>query len=122
LAAPYNTLLLDVVTWDFLLDLAGNIAMAGPPYSLAQDAASHLRLFISELWYDTTQGVPYWESILGRWPPVSLVKALLVQQATLVPGVVNAVVYLTDFDIHKRHLSGQVQVFDGNGNMTIASF
>jgi hypothetical protein len=115
-----QTLLLDRTKWDLVLDAYGNIAVASEPYALAQDAASACRLFAGELWYDTRQGVPYFESILGKRPPLGLIKALLTQAAMSVPGVVAATVYLTRFA--DRVLTGQVQVRDQLGRTTIARF
>ena len=56
-----NTLLLDASAWDLVLDANGDIALAAPPYAVAQDVASAISLFLGELWYDTTQGVPYFQ-------------------------------------------------------------
>lgn len=115
-----STLLLDTVTNDLVVDALGNIAVASEPYSLAQDAASAIKLFQGELWYDSTQGVPWFQSILGQTPPLSLVKAKLVAAALTVPGVVSAAVYLTGFN--NRVFSGQVQCTDATGVTTAASF
>ena len=53
-----NTLYLDPQSWDFVLDAAGNIAMAKDPYAKAQDVSSACRLFAGELYYDTEKGIP----------------------------------------------------------------
>ena len=71
MSSPMNTLLLDTVAWDLVLDSNGNIALAQPPYATAQDVASAIRLFLGELWYDQTQGVPYWQQFLGFNPTTS---------------------------------------------------
>ena len=42
----YSTLLLDQTEWDLVLDASGNIALASPPYALAQDVASAVRTFL----------------------------------------------------------------------------
>lgn len=115
-----QTLLLDTVEWDLVLDANGNIAVASNPYSLAQDAASACRLFLGELWYDTTQGVPYFQEILGKAPPLSYLKSKLETAAKTVPGVVAAVVYISS--IVGRRVSGQVQVTDSVGVLTAANF
>jgi hypothetical protein len=115
-----QTLLLDVTTWDLVLDANGNIAIASDPYSLAQDAASAIRLFIGELWYDTSQGVPYWQDILGKAPPLSLVRSLFITAALTVPGVASAKVFFSSFS--QRSLSGQVQITSSNGQTAAASF
>lgn len=106
--------------WDLTLDDNGDIAIASPPYALAQDAASECRLFAGEAYYDTTRGVPYWGQILGLAPPLSLVRAYLNRAAMLVPGVVKSQVFFTAFT--GRKLSGQVQVTDKTGVTVAAGF
>jgi hypothetical protein len=124
-----DTLLL-TQDWDITADGAGNIATASsaapveiderPAYALAQDAASAMKLFAAELWYDTTQGIPYFTQILGQRPPMSLVKAYLVAAAKTVPGIVKAVCYISTFT--NRGVSGQVQITDANGDTATAAF
>lgn len=115
-----RTILLDRTTWDWVLDATGNIAIADAPYSLAQDAASAIRLFIGELYYNTTLGVPYFEQIYGQTPPLSLMKSHFVQAAMRVPGVVRAQCYITEWE--GRTVRGQVQVWDTEGMMSAANF
>ena len=57
MTAAKQTLLLDPLKWDLVVDAAGNIAVASPPYALAQDAASSIKLFSGECYYDTSIGV-----------------------------------------------------------------
>jgi hypothetical protein len=103
-----KTLLLDSQRWDLVTDANGNIAVASPPYAMAQDAASAIRLFQGELWYNTTQGVPYFERILGKQPPLSVLKNAFVTAATSVPNVESAQVFFTS--IATRRVTGQVQL------------
>lgn len=84
------TLLLDPETWDLTVDSNGNIAMAEAPYSLAQGVATAICLFKGEAWFDKTAGIPYFEEILGRRPPMAILKARLESAAMTVPGVVKA--------------------------------
>lgn len=86
----FNTLLLDQTTWDLVIDAFGNIAVAEPPYALAQDVASACKLFKGELLYDVEQGIPYFDEILGHGPPIELVSSYLEIAAKTVPGVVSA--------------------------------
>jgi hypothetical protein len=116
-----NTLLLDQVTWDLVVDSFGNIAMAQPPYALAQDAASACRLFEGELWYDTTQGVPYWQSILGQMPPLALLRAEYEAAAKSVPDVVSVKVFIAAIT-RDRVVSGQVQITSVGPEAVAASF
>jgi hypothetical protein len=115
-----NTLLLDVSSWDLCLDAAGNIAMASNPYSIAQDAASAIRTFAGEVWYDTTQGVPYWDQILGQYPPIEFMRAQFVAAALTVPETVSAVCFFSA--VVGRALSGQVQITDTARMASIAAF
>lgn len=115
-----NTLLLDTVAWDLTTDVRNNIAMASDPYSLAQDAASAIKLFQGEFWYDTTLGLPYWVKIFSGSQPLSLVRSLFVAQAKTVPGVVAASCFFTAFV--NRQLSGQVQVTSSTGLKGTAAF
>lgn len=114
------TLLLDRSAWDLVQDAAGNIAVATEPYALAQDAASAIKTFLGECWWDTTVGVPYLEQILGRNLPLALLKQELVDAAMTVPNVVAAQVFI--FSLDGRSLSGQVQVVAANGAASVAEF
>ena len=111
-----STILLDTQSWD----LFGNIAVATEPYSLAQDAASAIRLFAGEAWYNRDIGVPYFAQILGHAPPVSLMRAKFEAAALTVPGVVFARCYISS--IKERDVSGQVQVPDAAGVVSAARF
>lgn len=116
-----KTILLDVSTWDYVVDAAGNWAVADEPYALAQDVSSACRLIKGELWYDDTQGIPYIDlngnagQVLGKTPPLAVVQEYLVQAALTVPGVVSAVAVIQSFDASTRRVNGQVQFTDSNG-------
>lgn len=86
-----TTLKLDTDTWD-LTSHNGNIATVvdSDGEQQAQDAASACRLFLSELWFDTTQGVPYWQQMLGQLPPISLIESNFVTAAETVTNVESA--------------------------------
>lgn len=116
----YNTLLLDRTAWDLVLDSAGDIAMAMPPYSLAQDVASAIRLFKGELWYNQDKGVPYFEQVLGQLPPRSLIAGLIEKAALTVPGVTKAHCVIANFS--NRKLTGQVRFIDELGNQNAVNF
>jgi hypothetical protein len=115
-----KTLLLDTVTWDLVVDANGNIALAEDPYSLAQDAASYIKTFQGEVYYDTTLGVPYWQQVLGRWPPLALMKSLFTEAALQVPEVQSSVCYVATWS--GRAVTGQVQVSNAAGEFSAANF
>lgn len=115
-----QTLLLDTKTWDLCIDAHGNIAVASEPYAQAQDAASAIKTFQGEVYYDTATGIPYYEQVLGYLPPASLLKSKFVSAAMEVPGVVAARCFFTGFT--DRRLSGQVQIADQTGKISAATF
>ena len=115
-----STLMLDPATWDLTLDANGNIAVASEPYSLAQDAASAIRLFLGEYYWDTTVGVPWLQQILGQAPTLALLKQLLVDAALTVSDVAAAQVFISSFS--NRGVSGQVQVVSMSGQIAASNF
>ncbi len=106
--------------WDLCLDIEGNIAVAQPPYAVAQDVASAQRTFQGEVWYDTTLGIPYTTYVLGEAPSAALIKSFLQNAALAVPGVVTAKTYLTG--INNRTLTGQTQITDTTGSTQVVGF
>ena len=109
----YSTILLDPDTWDLTVDAHGNIAVAVPPYALSQDVASAIKLFFSELWYDKTKGIKYFEDIFGKRPPIELVKKYMEDAALSVPGVVEANVVITISA--SRVITGYIEFVDEEG-------
>jgi Na+-transporting NADH:ubiquinone oxidoreductase subunit NqrA len=109
-----STLLLDRTTWDLVLTASGDIAVAAEPYALAQDAASAIKTFQSECYWDTSIGVPYLTRIFSGIPPsISTLKQLFVAAAMTVPGVASATVFIASAS--GRGVSGQVQVTPKSG-------
>lgn len=115
-----DSLLLDQSEWDLCQDLAGNIALASAPYAEVQDVASAVRLFIGELWFDTSQGIPYFENVLGQRPNLQFIKSRVEAAALTVPNIVSARCLFASFA--GRTLTGQVQVIDATGATNNVSF
>lgn len=115
-----NTLLLDQLAWDLVLDTSGNIAVASNPYSLAQDVGSAIKTFLGEVYYDTTLGVNYFEQVLGQLPPSSLIIQLMINAALTVPGVVSAQCVINSFTA--RSVTGQVTFVDSDNQATTVTF
>jgi hypothetical protein len=111
-----DTLKLDPNTWDLMLDANGNIAVATGKEAIAQDVASQGRLFLGELWYDTTQGLPYFEAVLGHAPPRAFVNAKYQEAGLLVPNTTKIVPNLTFPIPRTRILGGTLTITDDLGN------
>jgi len=95
------------------MDVNNDIAVCEDPYAMAQDAACGIKLFLGEDYYDVTRGLPYWQRILGQWPPLELMRQLWIERAKEVPGVATANAYFVQLD--ERVITGQVQVMDEKG-------
>lgn len=120
-----QTLLLDQTTWDLCLDTSGNWAVASEPYAVAQDAASALRTFRGEMFYDTNRGVPYFGDILGAAPPLSLVKSYLsaaAAEAAPAHGLTASQIDVFLSGLSGRKLTGQVQIKAATGQTTAIGF
>ena len=115
-----NTILVDPTSWDLLVDASQNIAMASDPYSQAQDAASAIKLYAGELYYDTASGIPYNTQILGLSPPLSLMKANFNAAAGTVPGVTATRTFISSYK--DRVVTGQVQITNKTGKTAAAAF
>jgi hypothetical protein len=115
-----NTILLDPSTWDLILDASGNIAMAQEPYSISQDVASAIKLFAGELYYDTAQGIPYFDQILGQRPDLSYMQSQFEAAALTVPDVVSAKATISFYK--DRSIGGQVLVIDTTGQSHNVTF
>ena len=117
-----QTLPLDTSSWDLRLDSNGNLTLADPDYSIAQDVASAIRTFQGECWYGVTLGLPYFQSLLGKLPPRSYITNLLEQAALTVAGVVSVTVVSLGLNTN-RQLTGSVIVVSTDTNTPIvASF
>jgi len=115
-----QTLLLDQLTWDVTVDIDGNIAIASLPYSAVQDACSAIRCFLGELWYDTSQGIPYLTAVFGQQPSLSFLKAAFANAALTVPAVASAQAFITG--LANRTLTGQVQLTLVDGSTAVVGF
>lgn len=102
-----NSLMLNWETWDIELDGSGYLTyFPNENDSIAQDVACAVRVFLNEVWYNTTLGMPYYQQILGENPPASLVTAKAEAQALTVQDVETATVVMLGLDKTTRKLSG----------------
>jgi hypothetical protein len=115
-----KTLILALDTWDLIIDLSGNIAVAEAPYSVTQDVSSSIMVYLGEVWYDTTDGIDYLGRVLGERPSLQFLKSKIEAQALKVPTVARAVCSFVKFE--DRVLDGQVLITDTSGVDTIVLF
>lgn len=115
-----TTLYVDPETWDLAIDASGNIAVATGRYQLAQDAASAIKTFQGEVFFDTSIGIPDFVNLFGGLPAPVLLKPVLEAAALTVPGVLTARTFITS--TANRTLTGEVQITDASGATAAASF
>lgn len=113
-----NTLALSNDGWDLEIDDRGNIKMLTGIEAILQDVASSVRLFLGELYYDTSQGVPYFGQVLGHLPPSQLLQAQLEVAGKTVPGVTGIVCTFKSFTA--RTLTGTLTVTAGSRTGTVS--
>ena len=117
-----TALLLNVATWDLTLDSGNNIASTTGAYSTAQNVACAIRTFLGELWYDTEQGVPYFQEILGLGVNQAQIQNAMDDAALSVPGVLRAKTVLQSLDRSSREIKGTIYVTDVAGQELTITF
>ena len=120
MATIQNTLLFDQSAWDLVLDINGNIALAGTPYSYAQDVTSAVRTFLGECWYNTNLGIPYWQQILGQLPPIGYIEQQISLEALTIPNIISAEASIVNFV--NRAIEGVILITDADSNPAIVPF
>lgn len=103
-----QTMLLTQDDWDVCLNAAGDWAVASDPYSIAQDCASAIKTFLGEVYYNTLEGINYFGLVLGKNPPLQLLKSQIIGACLTVPQVTAAVVFISSTE--GRTVSGQVLI------------
>lgn len=103
-----------------MVTLTANVAVASDPYSQAQDAASAIKLFQTEDYYDVTRGIPYFDEILGHWPTVRILKSRFINAALTVPDVTAAQCFIES--VIDRRPKGQVQITNEAGLISTVGF
>lgn len=115
-----KTLFLLPDSWDLVLDADGNIAVASATYQQAQDIASACRVFVQDMYFNQSAGIPYLSDILGKGRyPLSLYRQYLTDAALSVDGVTSATVDLCMAD--GRLLRGQIQFTNENNQTGVIS-
>lgn len=108
-----RTLLLDTDTWDLCLDGAGQIAIAGREYSIAQNVANAIRLFTEDAWFDPDRGIPHFDLDLGKKTSLAVIRSRYREAALAVEGVLEADVQI--YGITERTLEGNIHLTLTNG-------
>lgn len=102
-----------VKAWDLKVDVNGNIAVCEEPYSIAQQAATEIKLFEGEGWYDRSQGTPHFAKILGINSNLGLIRNILLNRVNGVDNVMRS-----DIDMYvdsERILHGNIFITSTSG-------
>ena len=92
------------------LDENGDIVTSGVQFirerdEIAQTVKTRLQLFLGEYFRDTTDGTPWFESILGKGSALSNKEAVLRNRIVRTPGVIRLISFSTDYDLTTRRYS-----------------
>ena len=92
------------------LDENGDIVTSGVQFiterdEIAQTVKTRLQLFLGEYFRDTTDGTPWFESILGKGSALSNKEAVLRNRIVRTPGVIRLTSFSTDYDLTTRRYS-----------------
>lgn len=115
-----TSLLLDQDTWDLIVDANGNMALCSEPYAVAQDVSCAIRTFSGELIFDLDRGIPYFEEILGKTPPLQLIQNTITNEALKVQNVSQARTIINKSD--NGNISGEIQIIDTDGEQANVGF
>jgi hypothetical protein len=116
----YNTIALSP-SWDLDLDGSNNIAIQTGSAAIAQDVASAVLTFQGEVWFDTTQGIPYFAKVLDQSFSPSFFALLYNNAALTVPNVAAVQTAFNSLG-PSRTLTGTIEVIDANGKTLNAHF
>ena len=89
------------------LDENGDIVTQGTQFltgieEIEQTIRTRLRLFLGEYFRDISDGIPWFEQILGKGTSMSAREAALRNRILRTPGVVRLTSFSTDFNVDTR--------------------
>jgi hypothetical protein len=120
MTALYNTLQLSS-SWDLQLDGSNNIDVQQGSAAIAQDVASAIQTYQGEVWFDTTQGIPYFAKVLDQSFSPSFFALLYNNAALTVPNVAAVQTAFNSLG-PSRTLTGTIEVIDTTGKTLNAHF
>lgn len=119
--------------WDLVLSSSRNLdaidsntldshtgAHTGEAQYCAQTVANSCRMFRNDAYFFPQEGIPYFENVLGKKPPRSLVYAYVREASFRIPLVKN--ITLLNFNRVDRILSGQIRITTQNGSVEDVNF
>lgn len=109
---------LNLSTWDVQLDEFGNLSLGPEVQSISQDVACAIQTFLGECRYNFNLGMPYFQNILWKLPPGSLVASYIQQQALTIDLVKSCAV--PSLQLVNRKLTGLVVFTTSLNNTPIA--
>lgn len=106
------------------LDADGDITTSGVQFidgqsEVAQTVKTRLKLFLGEYFRDTSEGVPWFQKILGQKNVTGVADAIIRQKTLQTIGVSSLFEFTTDFDIQSRKYSVTIGVVTPYGNELI---
>lgn len=96
----------------------GPLTSAGVTHPFTETVGQRLKIlllnFAGEWFWDTTYGIPYWQSILGRKTTKARVDLIFSQKILSDPGVKEITYFKSTFINRQYSLTFKVRVVDGS--------
>lgn len=96
----------------------GPLTAAGVTHPFTETVGQRLKIllltFAGEWFWDTTYGIPYWQSILGRKTTKARVDLIFSQKILSDPGVKEITYFKSTFVNRQYSLTFKVRVVDGS--------
>lgn len=118
LAANVNDNITGVAFNDLYLDGDGNIAMSFDIQAALEACAQAAQTLLGEIVLDTTQGIPYFQTIWAGVPNVAQYNAALRNALLGVPNVLEVVSLITSQDANTLNYSAVIRTSFGTSGFT----
>lgn len=93
----------------------GDLVLVHNDSAIRQAVQQNLQTFLGEWFLDTTQGVPWLQSILVQHPNLDVIQSVLQEAILSTPGILSLTAFNFSFDNGKRTLTIQFQAISTNG-------
>ena len=88
--------------------------------AIAQTIETRLRLFLGEYFRDITDGMPWFQQILGKFENINAVEAVIRNRIVRSPGVIRLLSFSMEYDLDARELAIYAYVLTQYGEMDIS--
>lgn len=108
---------IDAITGDLVVENGDFVWVTGID-AIAQDIRTAFLMFLEEWFLDPTEGIPYFQSILGQKVSLLVVREIFRRQLLIIPGVLEVLSISATFDSTLRKTTIAWKVSTDLGELT----